>query len=738
MSKRENGRRLVLAIALLMLAFAAKGWLVEPPRVPASVAAGAFDTTRAMARLQRILANQRPHPVDSVANDAVRGRLIAELSAIGLDPQVREADDCRADTRARVVSCSHVHNVVASVGPASGKRLLLNAHYDSTPTGPGAADDGIGVATLIEVAAQLKADPPLRGVTFLFNEGEEYGLNGASAFARRDPLAGQVDSMINIESRGVSGPATMFETSAPNGPTLADYAAATKRPSANSISTDMATLIPNTTDVQVLKANGWRTLSYAIIGNETRYHSPSDTVAALDRRSVAQMGSEVLAATRAMAADRGDTATSRKVFTDVAGLFLLSLPVMVAAVLLGLLLVAVLVIAWRRKALGRPLLVVAGAWVGSSVAAALVVTVLGLLRPGAYWNAWPLIAYLAVYAVVLAVEGVLLARLGGVIGRNRLRAAAWSLTLLLGAAASLVLPGATIFFLLAPVVALVGLLVEHRSARAAAILFGVAALLQLLMFAQLLALTEMLLVDGPLWAVAPLAALAALPVLVEVSGPIGRPVRLLLGGLALLACLAALAIPRTSGLRPGALTVDYLRDDIAKRADWSVSNGQSPLPDGWDKFGPWRQATLRNSKSKRWLAAAPMLALPMPAATVTASVPDGTGRRVTIRLDRGGFNSIGVRFAKEVRVTAMGLPGQTEPFAKSAGKGSTLLRCSGRRCDGLEVELSFADRRPVVAELIGTAFALPPQGAPLVVARPVGTIPHYAPNSSVRIVPLKL
>ena len=102
MSKRDNGRRLVLAIALLMLAFAAKGWLVEPPRVPASVAAGAFDTTRAMARLQRILGDQRPHPVDSVANDAVRARLIAELSAIGLDPQVREADDCRADTRARV------------------------------------------------------------------------------------------------------------------------------------------------------------------------------------------------------------------------------------------------------------------------------------------------------------------------------------------------------------------------------------------------------------------------------------------------------------------------------------------------------------------------------------------------------------------------------------------------------------------------------------------------------------
>ena len=738
MSKRDNGRRLVLAIALLMIAFAAKGWLIEPPRVPEAVAAGQFDTPRAVARLQRILGDQRPHPVDSVANDAVRGRLIAELRAEGLDPQVREADDCRADTRARVVSCSHVRNVVASVGPAGGKRLLLNAHYDSTPTGPGAADDGIGVAVLIEVAAQLRANPPPRGVTFLFNEGEEYGLNGASAFARHDPLAKQVDSMINIESRGVSGPATMFETSAPNGAAIADYAAATKRPSANSISTDMATLIPNTTDVQVLKVNGWRTLSYAIIGNETRYHSPGDTFAALDRRSVAQMGSEVLAATRAMAEDRGGTAASQKVFADVAGLFLLSLPLMVAALLLGLLLIATLVIAWRRKALGRPVLAVTGAWAGSVAAAALVVIVLGLLRPGAYWNGWPLVAYLAVYAVVVAVVGVLLARFGASLGRDRFRAATWSLTLVLGVAASLVLPGATIFFLIAPAVALIGLLVERRSARGAAILFGVAALLQLAMFAQLLALIEMLLVDGPLWAVAPLAALAALPVLVEVSGPIEQPVRLLLGGLALVACFAALAVPRSSGSRPGALTLDYLRDDVAKRADWSVSNGLSPLPEGWERFGPWRQATLRNSKSKRWLAPAPLLTLPLPAATVTASVPDAAGRRLTVTLDRGGFNSIGLRFAKGVPVTAMGLPGAIEPFAKSAGKGFTLLRCSGRRCDGLKVELRFADRRPVTAELIGTAFALPPQAAALVAARPVGTIPHYAPNSSVRIVPLKL
>ena len=86
-----------------------------------------------------------------------------------------------------------------------------------TPTGPGARDDGIGVASMLGVAALLEDRPLKRPVTFLFNEGEETGLIGARAFLERDPLAARVDSLINLESRGITGPAIMFETSRPNG-----------------------------------------------------------------------------------------------------------------------------------------------------------------------------------------------------------------------------------------------------------------------------------------------------------------------------------------------------------------------------------------------------------------------------------------------------------------------------------------------------------------------------------------
>ena len=83
----------------------------------------------------------------------------------------------------------------------------------------------------------------------------------------------------------------------------------------------------------------------------------------------------------------------------------------------------------------------------------------------------------------------------------------WEL-LLFGAALSLALPGAMIFFLLAPTLALAGIGLERRAPAFGTGLMVAAALLQLLMFAELLALIEMLLIDGPLWAVTPLAALA--------------------------------------------------------------------------------------------------------------------------------------------------------------------------------------------------------------------------------------
>lgn len=74
----------------LLAAMAAKALLVAPPPVDPRPAAGEFDTGRAAARLERILGDERPHPADTTAGDAVRGRLVAEIEAMGLSPTVRD------------------------------------------------------------------------------------------------------------------------------------------------------------------------------------------------------------------------------------------------------------------------------------------------------------------------------------------------------------------------------------------------------------------------------------------------------------------------------------------------------------------------------------------------------------------------------------------------------------------------------------------------------------------------
>ena len=70
---------------------------------------------------------------------------------MGLKPIVRDQFACNDFQKARYVSCARVRNVIAVLGPRTGKALLLSAHYDSVPVGPGASDDGVGVATLLEV-----------------------------------------------------------------------------------------------------------------------------------------------------------------------------------------------------------------------------------------------------------------------------------------------------------------------------------------------------------------------------------------------------------------------------------------------------------------------------------------------------------------------------------------------------------------------------------------------------------
>jgi hypothetical protein len=722
----------------LLVVFAFKHALIAIPSVPVTAQAGEFDANRAFARIERILAGEPPHPVDSPGSDIVRERLLAEMRAVGLEPRVSDDMVCDAFRQGSNVNCARVRNLAATLGPAGGEHLLVVAHYDSVPVGPGAADDGIGIATMLEVAEQLRGKQLARPITFLFNEGEESGLLGARAFLDGDPAAARVTHLLNLEARGVDGPAIMFETSRPNGAAVDQYRRAVKRPVANSLSTDFYRLLPNSTDVSVFEERPWTILNIAIIGNETRYHTAGDDLASLDRRSLLHMGGQALQLASRHASGDLEAGSGELVYADLLTRHLVALPLTVALVVLGL---ALLLFGWaviRRRAFGRPLLACAGAVVGAALLAWLATSAVQLVRPGEFWRAWPLATHLAVAASAL-LAAVLALTLARGASRDQLRVAGWFLFLLLGAAICWVAPGAAIYFLLAPLVALAGILVERWRPGAERIAGRVAAILQLLTLLPITALVELLLSTSPGWVVAPLFAAAALPLLIELrpDGGAGRPAAIAALATALACWAAVLLVPAYSQDRQQIFTIEHVRDFATGQAHWGVYSDAAPLPAAYQSYGEWTRGGVRYARRTRWLTAARFEDGPAPQLVKVADQPAQGGRLVTLRVAMNGWDRFELQLPDAARARGASTNGKSVRFGDGSGNGPGSLRCVGRSCDGFTFDLLVGSSRPVDATLIGNVARLPASAAPLVEARPDHARPQYVPDASYTLTPVR-
>jgi hypothetical protein len=728
-------------IVVLLGALAAKSWLVPLPSVRKASGPSEFNVYRAQARLTDLIGEAVPHPADSAANDTVRDRLVAQLSAMGLEPQVRDVMACNALQKARGVSCARVRNVVVTIGPSAGRHLLLNAHYDSSIAGPGAGDDGAGVATLLEVASILKDEPLKRPVTFLFNEGEELGLVGARAFLQRDPLAAHVDSLINLEARGTTGPVNMFETSRPNGAPIHAYSRAVKRPVASSLATDVYRQLPNYTDVNSFAERGWTTLNLAMTGNETRYHSAGDDLHALDDRSLQHMGDQTLGLTRELA-NHVQEAGAQRIFMDLLGVELITLPQSVGLLVLAGLVALFAWIAWRRRSYGRPLLTMVAALAIGTAAAWVGETIVGLARPGMFWRAYPLFAHLAVYASMAAAGLVALRTVGGKVEIERLRSAHWLLFLLIGVAIALIAPGGIIYFLLPPLVLLPAML-ARKSARGAerwAALIAIALLL--LTYGVMLAQVEELLNQGPMWLFAPLGALIILPVLIEAQplmesldrrSAIGTAAVLVIAGWA-----AAAAAPAYSADRQQRFSIEHVTDTATGKTSWSVINDQAKLPSAYGRLGQWRWAKLPYSKRERWLSAAPALADMKPPTATPLAIAKGSPRAVKLLLRTNGADSVTLVAPEDADIRSAGVEGFVRPIDRSVKEDKYYLQCFGRSCDGQAMTIVIGNPKPVELTIVGSRSGLPPSAARLVAARPKFARPQYSPDATITVSRLKI
>jgi hypothetical protein len=298
-SKRSAATALAAFLFLAALACVAV-WLVQPPRVVADTAPPEeFSSGRAMRHVRAFA--QRPHPTGSEEIERVRRYIVGELAALGVRAEIQEASVVPTQARAGwPAPAARVRNIVARVaGTSNSRALMLAAHYDSVPTGPGASDDGSGVATLIETMRALKSGPPLRNdLILVFSDAEELGLVGARAFADAHPWMKDVSLVLNFEARGAGGPSLMFETSDGNGALINGMAEAAPHTIANSLMYAVYKRLPNDTDMTVYKRAGAAGLNFAYADRITSYHTMLDSPDVLDERSLQHHGSYAVSLAR--------------------------------------------------------------------------------------------------------------------------------------------------------------------------------------------------------------------------------------------------------------------------------------------------------------------------------------------------------------------------------------------------------------------------------------------------------
>ena len=282
---------------------------------------GEFSAVEAFGELKMLLAEGVPHPVESAANRVVRDRIIQRFRDFGYSLVIQMGRACSKRWR----KCANVENIVV-LPQTAGDVVLGVAHYDSVKFGPGASDDGEGVATMLDCARLLRNTRTRNPIGFLITDGEEAGLLGAEAFVADPILSKNVRAVVNVENRGTSGPSYLFETSV-NNRDLVPLFNRLDRPITTSVFYTVYTLLPNDTDVTVFKRAGKIAVNFAAIGSVKRYHTKSDDLDHVDLRTLQHHGDNALAMLKALGSiDLQHMRRGNDVFFDVLGFFVVWWP----------------------------------------------------------------------------------------------------------------------------------------------------------------------------------------------------------------------------------------------------------------------------------------------------------------------------------------------------------------------------------------------------------------------------
>ncbi|XP_054467856.1 endoplasmic reticulum metallopeptidase 1 isoform X1 [Anoplopoma fimbria] len=317
---------------------------------------GEFNAVRARQHLEQIT-SVGPRPVGSRENEVLTvGYLLEQIESIRVETAAgphqitvdvqRPTGTFSIDFLGGFTSFyDRVTNIAVRLEPKGGSQhlMLANCHFDSVANSPGASDDAVSCAVMLEVLHSLANQSTAlhHGVVFLFNGAEENILQASHGFITQHPWAKQVRAFINLEAAGVGGKEVVFQTGPENPWLVQAYVHAAKHPFASVVGQEVfqSGIIPSDTDFRIYRDFGnIPGIDLAFIENGFIYHTKYDTADRIHTDSIQRAGDNILAVLRYLVmseklADSSEYRHGNMVFFDLLGVVVVAYPSRVGTIL---------------------------------------------------------------------------------------------------------------------------------------------------------------------------------------------------------------------------------------------------------------------------------------------------------------------------------------------------------------------------------------------------------------------
>lgn len=302
-----------------------------------------FVAERAMSSLVK-LTNFGPRPVGSYENENLAFNLFkTEIENITSDTNnVHDVQMLNQKVSGSfllgmqkwkyLLSYEDLQNVVVKLNPKRGLQndaVLLNCHYDSVPAGPGVSDDGVNCAVMVELLRVLAKNSGLRRpIIFLFNGGEEIGLQASHGFITQHPWAQHVKYVINLDSCGAGGREILFQTTKTDSYLVDLYARSVPHPYGQAIGEELfqSGVIPSDTDFRIFRDFGNVSgLDLAHYKNGFVYHTEYDDLSRVVPPVLQNTGENLFELVKALSTHNATKSHEYKyVFFDAFGMYMFS------------------------------------------------------------------------------------------------------------------------------------------------------------------------------------------------------------------------------------------------------------------------------------------------------------------------------------------------------------------------------------------------------------------------------